>query len=144
LHIHRDKLYYQRLIKDLNKYIKNSFEDSMYYEVLAQGAPNQRAGNTLKNFSKDKAVTAQQFIKTYNQITGAYYKILPGLTPVLSDYKSILEERLGNETARYKEYGLQYIKAPTKDLQDLFFNARTVSAIHAMGLPLLLEDNNED
>jgi len=63
---------------------------------------------------------------------------------VPDDCNKALKERIIAETDDYKEYGEQYLKAPTTYLQALFFMTRTSEAQHAMRMPILLHECREN
>jgi len=139
-----DYNYYIKLIKDLEEYIKEKSGDNSYYLLLSDKAPTQRAKTLLLEFSKDEGEHAKNLLKAYCYLTGTYYTIPPAAPPLVPEYQEALKQRLIVETSNYKKYGEQYLKAPTKYLQDLFFSLRTASAIQAKRIPLLMEEEKED
>ncbi len=136
--------YYQQLIADLEEYIHDELQDSIYYEELAKLAPTAFSQQIILEFSADEKMHAKNFQETYYILTGKYYTPKP-LEPVsIKDYESALEQRILAETKDYKKYGEQYLKAPTKYLQDLFFMTRTIEAQHAMRIPILFKEEKEE
>lgn len=136
--------YYQQLIKDLAEYIQDELQDAYYYQELSKLAPTDRAKTIILEFSRDESNHAQNFQEAYRSITGMYYTPSPLKPVVIEDYEDALKLRIIAETNDYKKYGDQYLKAPTKYLQDLFFTTRTVEAQHAMRIPILFEEEAED
>jgi rubrerythrin len=135
-----NSLYYSQLIKNLEKYIQYELQDSAYYAKLAQLAPNDQAKKIILELSKDEKLHAQNFQQLYFMLTNRYFKPNP-LSPIkINAYEDALKIRILAETKDYKKYGEQYLKAPSKDIQDLFFVTKTVEAQHAMRIPVLLED----
>ncbi|NLO83130.1 MAG: ferritin-like domain-containing protein [Clostridiales bacterium] len=131
----------QSLIDDLEKYINDELKDSKYYEMLANKAPTKKAKDILMEFSKDEYMHAQNFMNAYFSLTGRMYQPSNTDEPEMpDDYEKALKERIIAETDGYKEYGEQYLKAPTYYLQALFFMARTSEAQHAMRIPILLHE----
>ena len=135
----------QSLIDDLEKYINSELKDSKYYEILAKKAPTKKAKDMLMEFSKDEFTHAQNFMNAYYSLTGRMYHPTEIQDPkVPDDCNKALKERIIAETDDYKEYGEQYLKAPTHYLQDLFFMTRTSEAQHAMRIPILLHECHKD
>ena len=135
----------QSHIDDLGKYINDELRDSKYYEILAKKAPTKKAEDLLMEFSKDEYMHAQNFMNAYYSLTGRMYQPENVEEPnVPDDFEKALKERILAETDSYKEYGEQYLKAPTTYLQALFFMTRTSEAQHAMRMPILLHECREN
>ena len=136
--------YYNQLIKDLAEYIQDEMQDSAYYQELAKLAPTDRAKSIILQFSQDESTHAKNFQEAYRLLTGHYYTPNPLQPIVITDYDEALKIRIIAETNDYKKYGDQYLKAPNKYFQDLFFTTRTVEAQHAMRIPILFEEESEN
>ena len=123
--------YYQQLIRDLGEYIQDELQDSYYYQQLDKKAPTERAKTIILEFNKDEKQHANNFQRAYMMLTGSCFNLSP-LKPVTIDNYI---ESLKN--------GEQYLKAPTKYLQDLFYMTRTAEAQHSMRIPILFEEEEE-
>lgn len=132
------------LISDLKEYIQDELSDSEYYKALANYAPTARARLILMDFSNDEAVHAQNFMRAYKQLTGKEYIMKSVAQPQIPDYKEAIKQRILAETKDYKKYGEQYLKAQTPYLKDIFFMTRTDEAVHAMRMPLLLAEMEQN
>ncbi|ABW19533.1 ferritin-like domain-containing protein [Alkaliphilus oremlandii] len=132
--------YFQELIPRLEEYIQDELQDSAYYYALAEFAPTQRAKDLIMEFGMDEAKHAENFQRAYSMITGRYYMPQPLKPIVIEDYEEALKIRVIAETNDYEKYGKEYLMAPNKYLQDLFFNTRTDEAKHAMRIPILFEE----
>ncbi len=136
--------YYQQLTEDLEEYIQDELQDSAFYQELARLAPTALSKQIILEFSSDEKMHAKNFQETYRMLTGKYYTPKP-LEPIsIKNYESALKQRILAETKDYKKYGEQYLKAPTKYLQDLFFMTRTIEAQHAMRIPILFEEEKKE
>ncbi len=135
--------YYQQLILDLAEYIQDELQDSYYYHHLAKKAPTERAKTIILEFSKDEKQHANNFQRAYMMLTGSYFNPSQLKPVTIDDYTESLKIRILAETDDYKKYGEQYLKAPTRYLQDLFYMTRTVEAQHAMRIPILFEEEDE-
>lgn len=123
----------------------DGLKDSKYYEILANRAHTKMAKDLLMEFSKDEYMHAQNFMNAYYSLTGRMYQPENVEEPnVPDDFEKALKERILAETDSYKEYGEQYLKAPTTYLQALFFMTRTSEAQHAMRMPILLHECREN
>lgn len=121
----------------LPEYIEDELHDALYYQQLSQLAPTDFARRLLLEFSNDELHNAHRFQEVYCMLTGQYYA--PGATrPIeLFNYEQGLKNRLMEETRAYKVYGEEYLLAPIKTLEDMFFSIRTIEAQHAMRIPIL-------
>lgn len=131
------------LVPDIQEYIVDELRDSRYYAILATKAPTQRSMELLMEFSRDEMMHAQNFMNAYYQLTGQMFCPPQIPDPIVPDYEEALKERLIAETNDYKKYGEKYLAACACYLSDLFFMTRTVEAIHAMRIPLLMEEEAE-
>jgi rubrerythrin len=141
--------YYQdlssQLIRDIQEYIMDELSDSQYYSILATKAPTQRAKEIILEFSQDEKLHAENFMQVYYFMTGQRYCPLYIPTPQVPDYEEALKQRIIAETNDYKKYGIKYLETKCNPyLSDLFFMTRTYEAIHAMRIPILLEEEVED
>ncbi|MCF6460155.1 ferritin-like domain-containing protein [Clostridium sp. Cult3] len=136
--------YYNQLIKDLAEYIQDEMQDAAYYQELAKFAPTDRAKSLILQFSQDESTHAKNFQEAYKILTGDYYTPQPLQPIVITDYDDALKERVIAETNDYKKYGDQYLRAPNKYFQDLFFTTRTVEAQHAIRISILFEEEAEE
>ena len=132
--------YFMELIPRLEEYIQDELQDAAYYNALAELAPTQRAKDLIIEFGMDEAKHAENFQRTYYMLTGRYYIPQPLQPIVIEDYEDALKMRVIAETNDYEKYGKEYLMAPNKYLQDLFFNTRTVEAKHAMRMSILFEE----
>lgn len=132
------------LISDIKEYIQDELGDSEYYKALANYAPTARARMILMDFSNDELGHAQNFMKAYKILTGKEYIIKSIPQPQIPDYKEAIKQRILAETKDYKKYGEHYLKAQTPFLKDLFFMTRTDEAVHAMRMPLLLAEMEQN
>ncbi len=132
--------YWYSLLNDLQEYIHDELKDSRYYAILAEKAPVQRAKQLLLEFSDDEKMHAHNFQKAYYMLTGQYYQPAVEEPQVSADFCEAVKARIIAESGDFKKYGEQYLKAPNKYLQDLFYMTRTYEGIHAMRMPILLSD----
>ncbi|MCW2278105.1 ferritin-like domain-containing protein [Heliophilum fasciatum] len=128
------------LIRDLEEYINDERCDSRYYAIMAANAPTARAAKLLMEFSREEALHAQCFMDAYRMITGCPYCPKPVCDPCVPEFTEAVKARIIAETADYKKYGEQYLKACNSHLKNLFFMTRTDEAKHAMRMPILLSD----
>ncbi len=136
--------YYMDLIPRLEEYIQDELQDSAYYYALAELAPTERAKDILIEFGMDEAKHAKNFQRAYYMITGRHFIPKPLDPIVIEDYEDALKIRVLAETKDYEKYGKEYLMAPNKYLQDLFFNTRTGEAKHAMRIAILFEEEGEE
>lgn len=136
--------YYAQLIEDIEEYIQDEMQDSLYYKELAKLAPTPLAKKIILEFSADEKKHAENMQSAYYMLTGRYFKPSPLKPVTITDYDTALKQRIIAETKDYQKYGEQYLKAPNKYLKDLFFMTRTVEAKHAMRIPILFEEEAEE
>lgn len=132
------------LIPFLTEYIMDEIQDARYYEALAEKAPTERAKKIILEFAQQELHHAEEFKKAYYIITGQTYETPLTLKPLIPDYEEALKVRLLAETQAYKEYGEKYLMAQNPMIKDIFFRARTDEAVHAMRIPLLMEEELEN
>lgn len=132
--------YYLKLITRLEEYIQDELQDSAYYRELAKLAPTELSKEIILGFSEGEKEHAETFQNVYITLTGRRYIPKP-LEPIeIKDYEDALKIRVIAETNDYKKYGDEYLMAPTKYLQDIFFSVRTVEAQHAIRISILFEE----
>ena len=133
-------MYQFKLVNDIEEYINDEVEDSIYYCELSKIAPTNLSKDLLLEFSNDEKSHAENFKQAYYYMTGRMFVTKLIEPPKISEYKEALKIRMLAETKDYKKYGEQYLLAPNKYLKDLFFMTRTVEAQHAMRIPILFEE----
>lgn len=132
--------YWPSLLTDLQEYIHDELKDSRYYAILAERAPTGRSKNLLIEFSEDEKMHARNFQNAYYMLAGRYYQPTVEEPQVPADFCEAIKVRILAESHDFKKYGEQYLKAPNRYLQDLFYMTRTYEGIHAMRMPILLSD----
>lgn len=138
-HLSTENMYDQQLVKALAGYIQNELQSAACYEAVSKLAPTVQEKTILLAFSQEEAAHAASFQTAYHLITGKVYRAEP-LEPLLwDDYEQALQEQIFRSTQAYQQYGDQYLKAPTRYLQDLFFYTRMIEAQHAMRIPFLMK-----
>ena len=132
------------LIRDLQEYIQDELADSVYYQELARMAPTRMSQEILMGFSRDEKMHAENFMKEYHRLTGRKYKPEPVPPPVISNYEDALKQRILAETRDYQKYGEKYQMVCDPCLRRMFWDTRTDEAQHAMRIPILLHEMEED
>lgn len=129
-----------QLIKDIAEYIVDEFGDSRYYTLLAAKAPTARSRDLLVEFAAEEYKHAQNFMQAYYALTGRMFT-LPAMTdPTIPDYQEALKVRIIAETNDYRKYGEKYQQVAIPWLRKMFWDARTGEDIHAMRIPILMEE----
>lgn len=137
-------MYLYNLVSDLEQYIEEELRNSIFYNKLAEKAPNNYAKCILQEFSNDEKCHAENFKQAYYYLTGKTYTPSNPITPPeISSYDNALRVMMISETEDYKEYGEHYLSAPSNYFKDLFFGIRTIEAQHAMRIPVLFDDESE-
>lgn len=135
-----DRSYWDELTRHLEEYIQDEMRDAQYYRVLAERAPAAGAKEMIVEFAGDEARHAEEFKEAYRCLTGRAYEEKPVAAPAIPEYKEALGARLRAETADYKKYGGEFLKARDPYLRDLFFSTRTDEAVHAMRIAGLMAE----
>lgn len=131
---------YNKLIADIEDYIANELYDSLYYQALADKAGSGYAKEILMEFSNDEKCHGEELKQAYYHLTGKAYTPPQITKPDVPGFEEALILRMAAETKDYRKYGEQYLEAPNKYLKHLFFMIKTGEAIHAMRIPILLQE----
>lgn len=129
-----------QLINDIAEYIVDEFGDCRYYTLLAAKAPTARSKELLIEFAADEYKHAQNFMQAYYALTGCMFTIPAIADPKIPAYEEALKVRIIAETNDYRKYGEKYQQVAIPWLRKMFWDARTGEAIHAMRIPILMEE----
>lgn len=97
----------RRYADRLMEFINDEYADSIYYSILAQRAPDNRARRIFRNFSADELRHAKRFAATYFLITGKrYFPTKTTIEPVKVPpvYEQALRQRYLSESRDAVKY----------------------------------------
>lgn len=135
--------YYIKLVKALEEYIQEELEDSAFYTELSKHSPSDNIKNVILEIAEAEKSHADSFQKAYLTLTGLSFTPKAILPIEIDDYKLALSNIISDEVKDYREYGKQFLLAPTPYLQDLFYMAKTLESQHITRLPFLIEEIDE-
>lgn len=129
----------QCLPKRLQSYITAELKDASLYRELSRLAPCDGDKKLLLEFAVDEECHAEEFKKIYRSITGKCFN--PEIEPIeIKDkYRSVLKERVFDESGDFRKYGEQYIQTQKNTaLSRAYYRARTDENVHALRLLAML------
>ena len=130
--------YYTALPARLLEYIKDEASDSLYYQKLADEAPDERAKELLTEFSRDETQHAVNFRYVYRWITGMEANIGIVKSPQIPPYCEAIKARIVAESGDLVKYGTEKIEACDPELANLFYLTSLIEGRHGLRLTTLL------
>ncbi len=122
----------------LLEYIHDEISDSLYYQELANEAPNQSARELFMEFSRDEAQHAANFRDVYSRLTGMQPMVPQVQPPQIAPYCEAIKVRIMAESGDLVKYGEESVKAPDQMLRDLFYITSLIEGRHGLRLTTLM------
>lgn len=132
--------YYIKLVKALEEYIQEELEDSAFYLELSKLSPTENIKSVILEMAEAEKSHADSFQKAYLNLTGLSFTPRAIMPIEIDNYQMALNSIISDEIKDYKEYGKQFLLAPTPYLQDLFYMAKTLESQHITRLPFLMHE----
>ena len=130
--------YYYNLPSRLLEYIHDEMSDSLYYQELANQAPNRRACELFTEFARDEAEHAANFRAAYCRLTGMQPVIPPVNPPRIPPYCEAIKARIMAESGDLVKYGEESANAPDQMLKNLFYVTSLIEGRHGLRLTTLM------
>ncbi len=125
--------------KKLQTYINSELHDAELYRILAKSSPNEETKNILLGFADTEQKHANEFLKIYKMMTGYTFEPEPLPVNETGAYRSIVKNRIIDETKDAEKYRNEYIKIHDNyNLKKLFFTAFNDEMRHAVELMYIL------
>lgn len=124
--------------KKLQSYINAELHDAELYKILAKSSPNEETRNILLRFADDEQKHADEFLRIYKMMTGYTFEPEPLTVTENGSFRSILKNRVLDETKDSEKYRREYMKTDNYHLKRAFFNAFNDELRHAIEIIYIL------
>lgn len=125
--------------KRLQEYINAELHDAELYRILAKSAPNEETRTILLRFAKNEQEHSDEFLRIYKLMTGYTFEPEPLPITESGSYRSILKNRILDETKDSDKYRREYMKINDNfKLKRAFFNAFNDELRHAIEIIYIL------